>query len=242
LNDALDQTWQFIERVERSTEAGEVEQCLMEIASDYGFSTLFGGVVPSARVSPEEIKSRILFQRFPLEWAGRYNDRGYVFRDPIVHRLQYDRNPFDWQEAYTSCDFPKDVALIQGEASEFGLRVGYVVPVSTLDGQLAAVSFGGCHADIGAEGRAALSFVANYAVGNFLHFKESHKRLLGKVTPRESDCLLWASEGKTDWEISVILGISRSTVTKHIVSARDKLGAVNKPHAIAMALRIKLLR
>lgn len=242
MTEAIDQTWRFIERVERSTDAGEVEQCLIEIASNYGFSTLFGGIVPSPQVPPEEIKSRILFQRFPLEWAGRYNDRGYVFRDPIVHRLQYDRNPFDWQEAYTSCHFPNDVALIQGEASEFGLRAGYVVPVSTLDGSLAAVSFGGCRADVSPEGRAALSFVANYAVGNFLHYKESRKRLLGKVTPREFDCLLWASEGKTDWEISFILGISRSTVTKHIASAREKLGAVNKPHAIAMALRIKLLR
>ncbi|WP_245270124.1 helix-turn-helix transcriptional regulator [Nitrobacter hamburgensis] len=45
------------------------------------------------------------------------------------------------------------------------------------------------------------------------------------VTPRELDCLLWAGEGKTDWEISVILGISPSTVTKHIASARDKLNA-----------------
>lgn len=242
MNEALDPTWRFIERIERSSDAGDVEQCLIEIASNYGFSTLFGGIVPSPQVPPEEIKSRILFQRFPLEWAGRYNDRGYVFRDPIVHRLQYDRSTFDWQEAYTSCHSRNDVALIQGEASEFGLRVGYVVPVSMLDGRLAAVSFGGCHADISSEGRAALSFVANYAVGNFLHFNESRKRLHGKVTPREFDCLLWASEGKTDWEISVILGISRSTVTKHIVSAREKLGAVNKPHAIAMALRTKLLR
>nr|WP_244613872.1 helix-turn-helix domain-containing protein [Nitrobacter winogradskyi] len=51
------------------------------------------------------------------------------------------------------------------------------------------------------------------------------------MTPREWDCLLWAGEGKTDWEISVIPGISRSTVTKHIMAARAKLGAV-KAHSL----------
>jgi LuxR family quorum sensing-dependent transcriptional regulator len=53
---------------------------------------------------------------------------------------------------------------------------------------------------------------------------------------------LWAGEGKTNWEISAILGISKSTVTKHIMAAREKLGAVSKAHAIATAIRTKLLR
>ena len=64
----------------------------------------------------------------------------------------------------------------------------------------------------------------------------------GCITAREHECLLWAGEGKTDWEISIILGISRSTVVKHVGSARRKLGATNKAHAIALAIRIQLLR
>jgi LuxR family quorum sensing-dependent transcriptional regulator len=242
LTESLDRTWQFIESIERSSDAAGVESCLLEIAEQYGFSSIFAGIVPTSRLTPEEIGSRVLFQRFPSEWAGRYNERGYVFRDPIVHRLQTDRAPFDWNDAYESCPFEDDVELIRGEAAEFGLRTGHVVPVSMLDGGLAAVSFGGSRAAVCPEGRAVLGFVASYAVGNFLHYRESRQRLLDKVTPREFDCLLWAAEGKTDWEISVILGISKSTVVKHLLSAREKLGAVTKGHAIAIALRSKLIR
>lgn len=239
----FDKTWQFIESIERSKDGAEVERSLLKIAVQYGFNSVFAGIVPTAHVSPDEIASRILFQRFPSEWAGRYHDRDYVFRDPIVHRLQHDeRAPFDWDEAYISCPNPDDVALIKGEAAEFGLREGYVVPVPTLDGSLAAVSFGGAGAEIDPEGRALLGFAASYAVGAFLHHRESRRRLLGKVSPREFDCLLWAAEGKTDWEIAVILGISKPTVVKHLLSAREKLGAVTKGHAIAIALRMKLLR
>ena len=238
----LDRTFRFIERIERCPEADALERCLLDVGAEYGFSALFGGFVPNSRVPPEEIEARILFQHFPEEWAARYNDRGYVFRDPIVHRLQHDRNAFEWRDAYASCSLSDDVALIHGEASEFGLRDGFVVPVSTLDGGVAAVSFGGLQSDVGPDDRAALSFVATYAVGNFFHFRESRDRILKRVTPREFDCLLWSAEGKTDWEISVILGISKSTVAKHILSAREKLGAVNKGHAIAIALRTKLFR
>ncbi|MCI4680598.1 autoinducer binding domain-containing protein [Rhodoblastus acidophilus] len=238
----FDKTWRFIESIERSSDAAEVERSLLKIAVQYGFNSVFAGIVPTTRVSPDEIASRILFQRFPSEWAGRYHDRGFVFRDPIVRRLQSDRAPFDWDEAYSSCPAADDVALIKGEAAEFGLRDGYVVPVPTLDGSLAAVSFGGPDAAVDAEGRALLGFAASYAVGAFLHHRESRRRLLGKVTPREFDCLLWAAEGKTDWEIAVILGISKPTVVKHLLSAREKLGAVTKGHAIAIALRMKLLR
>lgn len=221
--------------------AAAVEHCLLEVAARFGFTAIFGGIVPIKRVPKAEIASRILFQHFPVEWAGRYSRQGYVFRDPIVHRLRYDRTPFSWNDAYRSCSKAGDVALIRGEASEFGLRQGHVVPVSMIDGGLTAVSFGGPKLDCSAGDLSVLNFAASYAVGSCLHHAESLRRYHHNLTPREYDCLLWAGEGKTDWEISVILGISRSTVLKHIAAAREKLGAVNKTHAIAKAIRRKLL-
>ena len=111
-----------------------------------------------------------------------------------------------------------------------------------VDGTICAISFSGENVALNEDERSALSFASNFAVGQFLHQRFDQASLPRKVTAREFDCLLWASEGKTDWEISIILGISKSTVIKHIISVREKLGAVNKSHAIAMALRIKLLR
>ena len=53
------------------------------------------------------------------------------------------------------------------------------------------------------------------------------------LTPRERDCLAWVAEGKSDWEISVILGVSQATAGFHVDNARRKLGAVNRAQAIA---------
>jgi len=239
--DRFYQTVGFIEAVEKAQSAIEVEECLLAFAASFGFTSVFGGIVPLRPVPLDEMPSRILFQRFPEGWAERYNDNGYVLRDPIVSRLIYDRAPFAWADAYKTDRERQNVKLISGEASEFGLRDGYVVPIPTIEGDVAAVSFGGPAYAVEPSEVAALNFSASYAVGSYLHHRIARRRLSAALTPRESDCLVWAGEGKTDWEISVILGISRATVLKHVAAAREKLGAVNKAHAIATAIRIKLL-
>ncbi|WP_336740322.1 helix-turn-helix domain-containing protein [Aureimonas altamirensis] len=56
-----------------------------------------------------------------------------------------------------------------------------------------------------------------------------------KLTPREKEVLIWASQGKTAWETSVILSISKNTVITHLRNARYKLNAANGAHAITKA-------
>ncbi len=242
LQNHLHRTWDYVETIGQAEDKSEVQAALLNVSSQFGLTTVFGGLVPIARLSRHDIDARILLQHFPTEWAQRYSAEGYLLRDPIVRRLQVDRNPFSWSEAYDSCDRPGDVELIQGEASAFGLRDGYVISITLLDDSVSAVSFGGRHVEISDEERAALGFATNYAIGRLLQLRSDQAETADDLTPREFDCLLWAAEGKTDWEISVILGISKSTIVKHLLSARNKLGAVNKAHAIATALRIKLIR
>lgn len=57
------------------------------------------------------------------------------------------------------------------------------------------------------------------------------------LTPRERECLQWAAVGKSEWEISQILGISEHTSEKHLLNAKLKLRAVNRVQAVAEAIR-----
>jgi DNA-binding CsgD family transcriptional regulator len=58
-----------------------------------------------------------------------------------------------------------------------------------------------------------------------------------KLTPRELDVLRWIARGKTAGEIATILGIGKRTVDEHAASAVGKLGAANRPHAVALAIQ-----
>lgn len=54
-----------------------------------------------------------------------------------------------------------------------------------------------------------------------------------ELTRRERDVMRFLAEGKTDWEISIILSIGEATARFHADNARRKLGASNRAHAVA---------
>jgi DNA-binding CsgD family transcriptional regulator len=70
-----------------------------------------------------------------------------------------------------------------------------------------------------------------------LCFKKSQYHL----TPRELTVLSWMKEGKTNWEIAKIIGLSERTVRFHVGSILDKLNATSRAHAVARALELGLL-
>ena len=61
------------------------------------------------------------------------------------------------------------------------------------------------------------------------------------LTRRELECLGWCAGGKSYWETAVILGISERTVSFHMEAVRAKLDAASNAHAVAMAMRARLL-
>ena len=239
----IDDTWHFIEAITAAKTSVEVEQVLLDLVGRYGFETAFGGIIPPASVGPAEIADFVLIQRFPAAWARRYNSRGYLFRDPILYRLQLPaKEAFSWEDAYKHCPSHDDATQIAGEAGEFGLKGGLVIPVELLDQCTVAVSFGGERSDYGSDDIKALGFATSCAIGKLLMHRADRTAPPPQLSRRELDALSWAAEGKSDWEIAVILGVSPATIQKHILAARTKLGAVTRGHAIAKAFRLNLFR
>lgn len=62
-----------------------------------------------------------------------------------------------------------------------------------------------------------------------------------RISTREQSCLAWTAEGKTSEEIGIILELSPHTVNHYLGSAARKLGATNRMHAVAKALRLGLI-
>jgi len=57
------------------------------------------------------------------------------------------------------------------------------------------------------------------------------------LTARETEVLRWVANGKSAIEIGGILKIAKRTVDEHVQTAVRKLGASNRTHAVALALR-----
>jgi DNA-binding CsgD family transcriptional regulator len=61
------------------------------------------------------------------------------------------------------------------------------------------------------------------------------------LSNREKEVLNWLKQGKSSWDISVILGISERTVNYHVYNVMQKLEAINRPQAVATALHLGLI-
>ncbi|MEJ0088844.1 MAG: response regulator transcription factor [Limisphaerales bacterium] len=58
------------------------------------------------------------------------------------------------------------------------------------------------------------------------------------LTPRAAEALLWAAQGKTNADIAIILGISESTVKKHMLEVFEKTGVETRSAAALRALEL----
>jgi DNA-binding NarL/FixJ family response regulator len=56
------------------------------------------------------------------------------------------------------------------------------------------------------------------------------------LTPRVAEVLLWVAQGKTNADIATILGISESTVKKHLLEIFEKLSVETRSAATLRAL------
>ena len=71
--------------------------------------------------------------------------------------------------------------------------------------------------------------------------KESASPPARSLTRRERDCLAYVADGLRVAELAYRIGLSEATVEFHLANARRKLGARTRDHAVALALRAKIL-
>lgn len=204
----------------------------------YGARSHLIGVVPTTPIPLNEQAALVLSGRWPTEWAERYFAMRYVEADPVIRHVRTRTAPSTWDDIVRS----RGRFLVMDEAMEFGLGSGLTLPQLTLDGVRIAVSFAGERIDDGPEARTAMVFLAATATARNLELARRREAASAvELSARERECLHWLVEGKTDWEIGMILGITRRTVVKHLDGVRTKLGVATRTQIAVAALRAGLL-
>ena len=236
----LDTTLDFITEVENAGTAEQQTAKLLSFGARFGVTNLLAGLMPEASASPDDQIDGLIFGRWPEEWSKRYFQNNYAVHDPTIAQIHNSSKAFRWDEIKSKSEifYPN----IMHEASEFGLRQGFTVPLISLSGRRAGFSFAGEHLDMSDNDQGALTLIAIYSMVSKL--SKTKKEKVGhfdSLTSRQKDIVRWAAEGKTDWEISKILGISLHTADKHMRMIKTRLGAVTKTHAIAKAIKLGIV-
>ena len=203
----------------------------------------FGSCLISSRdMETGDSRMVIVDAGFPPGWLEHYSERQFQLIDPIIsenftnYGLQY------WTDTYRKQPPPQ---RFLDEAAEAGLGTGFSYGLQDDTGTGGSLfSFGGPKLPRIARTAAILEMVLPHLhrVLNQLNMAEPWRVLPPPLSPRELEVLKWTGVGKSSWETGMILHISERTVNFHIRNIMLKLDAVNRPQAVATALKLGLLQ
>ncbi|AGK59751.1 autoinducer-binding domain-containing protein [Hyphomicrobium denitrificans 1NES1] len=180
-----------------------------------------------------------LISSYPPEWTSHYLQSRYDWIDPVVSYARNHLEPFEWGPDVGPIRLSKQQQQFFDEASEFGIRYGFTIPIHNGRGTVAVVSFATelrqpafCRSV--AEHARVLQLMAMY------FHAQARRKLNGDrivdgvlLSPREFECLEWAARGKSAWEMARILGVSRRTAAFHLDNAKSKLSVRTICQAVA---------
>lgn len=182
------------------------------------------------------------FANYRQDWQRHYLDEEFLYSDPIIRHAKYVVRPFVWEESVGYRRITKAERRVLDEGRDFGITGGACVPVHAPGPDFASFSVfagktvGDFH-ELWYESRYQLQLVAFYVDQAFSsNVRRQPKEFLVQLTPRETECLLWTSRGKTAWEISRILRVSEHTVEFHLRNCAHKLKTASKHHAVVKAI------
>src|SRR5574341_8666 len=176
---------------------------------------------------------------YPADYLAELAKRELVMKAPVVRenfksfRLQY------WADTFKQQPLTQDIHTIFSLAEDYGFHkvstgCGYGHGVRNLKGTEGSFF---CYQGLDRSSRTEeiLSLVIP-------HFHEALRRSgnssknRSPLTAKETEVLKWLRQGKSTWDISVILGISERTVKFHVGNIMQNLDATTRAHAVAIAL------
>ncbi len=185
--------------------------------------------------------SDIVNHSYSDQWGEVYFANKFIEVDPVVNYSLNTDHSFAWSTAFKTLDTKNRKALeFVTMASDYHLKDGLAHMVGDREnGTLLSLSME--HPE-----KQYYSRLLDHVTP---HLHEAMQRIharnsspdLPALTEREREVLKWTGEGKSSWEIGVILSISERTVKYHINNIKSKLNAVNRAHAVAKAFRFRII-
>jgi LuxR family quorum sensing-dependent transcriptional regulator len=228
----------FIERLNGHTDVPAAMDALERAFSRFGFETIIVAGLPDP---DQRFSHTVLAKRWPAEWFKLYTENNFDRVDPVVRHCRNSIHPFEWSEAPYDAELEPGAAEVMRRATDFRMVRGFLVPIHGPTGYEAGVSLGGVDLDLNARSKPTLHLMAMYAFERIRRLLNPAPDSPSPLTQREREVLAWASQGKSAWEIGEILHIAQRTAEQHLANAARKLGAVNRTHTVAIAIRNKII-
>lgn len=208
-----------------------------------GEHLIFGPATPEAANAMVGVDSAFPFiTNYPDEWITTYVNKKYIEIDPIIKYAALTTTVFSWKTLKADLNMPPKVKKFWKDAGKYGINCGITIPLHGPRNQSFMLSLASntctdcnicfCKNEIQV---LAYQFYIEYVTGSIDILPDV------ELTKREKDVMYWTSQGKSAWDISIILSISENTVNFHLKNIMKKLDVTNKVAASVKAVRLGLI-
>jgi LuxR family quorum sensing-dependent transcriptional regulator len=221
----------FVDELTGMESAGAVMDAVERALGRFGFENFNLGGLPM-----QCFEGIAAATRWPAEYHEVYVREKYVRVSPVYWQARRSHAPFEWRaDDFTHHRNPRVAAMMQ-VTRDSGLAHGFTVPIHGPRGFEGCVAMAGARVELPTSLQPGVHLIALHAFERMRAILRPLSRLDPLLTPREREVLAWVANGKSAWEIGEILKIGKRTVDEHAQTAFRKLGAVNRTHAVAIAL------
>jgi len=235
---------EFIDGLDRLSSLDQLIPAFETLIAKYGYG--YFRCAEIVRVN-EPIDPKNAFGKLNKDWSIHYRGQEYVFHDSTVQMALKTKYPFTWSALQGNKRINSIAKRMFDEAKyDFDHSDGIVVPIHMSNGSVSVFSVIGKEPNTQPNVVRAIGLAAVY-----LHSKAqpfiledsdiASPSFKSPISKRQLDCLQWVAEGKTDWEISQILGISEATVHNHVEAAKRSLSVRTRMQAVVEASRRRLI-
>jgi len=234
---AFERAEAYLRGVTETASEAELADALGEIARELGFSYFALSHHVDIRSAAQPT---IRLHNYPDDWAEYYDENRLGLSDPVHRASHLTSVGFAWSELSRMIDLTAGDQAMLERAQAKGIGDGFTIPAHVPGESNGSCSFAN---PAGKEIRERDLPLAQL-VGAFAF--EAARRLSAirpgpqapapRLTDRQRECILWVARGKSDWEISRILGVEHDTVTRHLKLARERFCVTKRTMLVIHAL------
>ena len=226
----------FVRDVSEVKSEAELAEALGIVCAELGFSYFALTHHVDMRQAPQPA---IRLHNYPPDWVEYFDDQKLGPSDPVHRASHLTSVGFAWSQLPRLIQLTVRDREILDRAGWSGIGDGFTVPAHIPGESNGSCSFATRRGKpIPEEHLPVAQLVGAFA------FEAARRlwRMRATDAPRRSlsdrqrDCVIWASRGKSDWEISQILGISHETVIQHLKQARQRYGVSKRTMLTVSAL------
>lgn len=229
---------QFIHIVEQVRTVDDLTAAMQAVTVELGFQ--YFALTHHVDVLAADGRA-IRLHNYPDRWADYYERNTLAVSDPVHRASHITSVGFCWSRLPHMIPLTAEDRRVLALGREQGIGDGFTVPAHVPGEARGSCSFASeagrpIVADLLPMAQLAGAFAFEAARRLWLQRGQLSKRPSPVLTDRQRECLLWVARGKTDWEISRILGVTEETVARHIKLACARYGVSKRTLLVIRAL------